>query len=58
MDDSFTPEMRKLASEKLIFALNTECNKIRQGNRLNFTYTDDLDGKNIYLSSTPENNEV
>jgi hypothetical protein len=44
MDDNFTPEMRKLASEKFIFALNTECSKIRQGNRLNFTYSNDLDG--------------
>lgn len=51
MDANFTPEMRKLASEKFIFALNTECSKIRQGNRLNFTYTDDLDGESLISCS-------
>ncbi len=49
LDTTFTPGMRKLASEKLIFALNTVCNKIRQGNRLNFTYTEDLDGENFKI---------
>jgi hypothetical protein len=50
MDANFTPEMRKVASEKFIFALNTECSKVRQGNRLNFTYSDDVDGGEPFLS--------
>ncbi|KXN91330.1 hypothetical protein AN958_01305 [Leucoagaricus sp. SymC.cos] len=58
MDANFTPEMKKLASEKLIFALNTECSKVRQGNRLNLTYSENLDafGANleIDISSDPQ----
>lgn len=62
MDANFTPEMRKLASEKLIFALNTECSKVRQGNRLNFSYSDDVDAfgasLEIDISSSPTTPDI
>jgi hypothetical protein len=48
-ENKLPADKRKLANEKVLQVLSAECGKVRQGNRLAFTFTSERDGECFHI---------